>query len=301
MRRVQHQALQEDATPVDAATQSQIDASRGDGNPLTGSVQAVASANLVSGGQCTDAELAAAGSAWNGMMVLCQRGSISFAEKTENATTGGADGVIIYNNAPGNFNGTLGAGVTSTIPAVSVSQETGALLVAAVGVTADLSTVFQDQVDGYGPYSGTSMATPHVAGVAAIAWSAKPDATPAEVRAAMTSTAIDLGDPGRDVNFGYGLVQALEATAVLLDVNAPEGLTVKWRASLRGGKQFNLAWSEGEASIDVWRNGTKVATMANTGAFSDMPGIVRGHGSLTYQVCNAGSTEECTAEVNVGY
>src|SRR3954464_7199399 len=39
MRRVQHQAQEEDATPVDASTQGQIDASRDAGKPLSSSVQ----------------------------------------------------------------------------------------------------------------------------------------------------------------------------------------------------------------------------------------------------------------------
>ena len=61
---------------------------------------------------------------------------------------------------------------------------------------------------GYNTISGTSMATPHVSGVAALAVEANPLLSNAEVRALLQSTADDLGALGRDNLFGYGLVDA---------------------------------------------------------------------------------------------
>ena len=55
------------------------------------------------------------------------------------------------------------------------------------------------------------MATPHVAGVAALVWSCQPSATNVQVRNALTTTALDLGTTGRDNYYGFGLVQTLEA------------------------------------------------------------------------------------------
>jgi len=55
------------------------------------------------------------------------------------------------------------------------------------------------------------MATPHVSGVAALIWSANPSWTNVQIREAMAATAMDLGEAGRDVYFGYGLVQAKDA------------------------------------------------------------------------------------------
>jgi hypothetical protein len=68
---------------------------------------------------------------------------------------------------------------------------------------------------GYGTSSGTSMAAPHVAGVAALLWSFKPDATAQEIINAMEQSALDLGEAGHDDRFGYGLVDAMEALKVL--------------------------------------------------------------------------------------
>ena len=66
--------------------------------------------------------------------------------------------------------------------------------------------------DGYEPLAGTSMATPHVAGVAALVVSRfGPGVTPAFVYKRLTTTADDLGVPGSDPFFGYGRVNALRA------------------------------------------------------------------------------------------
>ena len=59
------------------------------------------------------------------------------------------------------------------------------------------------------------MASPHVAGVAALIWSHYPTKTAQEVRAALTASAKDLGAPGRDNYYGHGLVQADKALQFL--------------------------------------------------------------------------------------
>jgi serine protease len=60
-------------------------------------------------------------------------------------------------------------------------------------------------------FDGTSMASPHVAAVAALLYSKKPSITPAEVYDALTATCMDIGDTGFDTASGYGLVQAYDA------------------------------------------------------------------------------------------
>jgi subtilisin family serine protease len=71
----------------------------------------------------------------------------------------------------------------------------------------------------YGYAAGTSMATPHVAGLAALLWSANPSLTAAQVRYCITSTAVDLGEPGRDWYYGYGVIDAAEALKAKLRLN----------------------------------------------------------------------------------
>jgi len=67
----------------------------------------------------------------------------------------------------------------------------------------------------YDFYHGTSMAAPHVAGVAALMKSAYPPLTPDDFDGLLVSQAIvdDLGAPGRDDSFGYGLVNAGKAVS----------------------------------------------------------------------------------------
>jgi len=59
--------------------------------------------------------------------------------------------------------------------------------------------------------TGTSFAAAHVAGIAALMLAKNPHLTPDEVRAALTSTARDLGPKGRDDMFGAGLADAYKA------------------------------------------------------------------------------------------
>jgi serine protease AprX len=68
-------------------------------------------------------------------------------------------------------------------------------------------------VTGYRRHSGTSMATPFVAGVAALMLAANPALTPGEVKAILTRTAVDFGAPGQDPEYGFGRVDAYQAIA----------------------------------------------------------------------------------------
>ena len=66
--------------------------------------------------------------------------------------------------------------------------------------------------NSYVSWSGTSMACPHVAGVAALVWSHFPHLTAMEIRNVLRVTAENLGnDEGKDPVFGYGLVRAKDA------------------------------------------------------------------------------------------
>jgi Subtilisin-like serine proteases len=93
----------------------------------------------------------------------------------------------------------------------SFSQRNSQVEIAAPGVGV-LSTVTGG---GYRRFDGTSMACPHVAGVAALVWSNFPQKSAAEIRQALTKSATDLGPSGRDNIYGYGLVQADRAYQLL--------------------------------------------------------------------------------------
>ncbi|MBM7649891.1 aminopeptidase YwaD [Bacillus ectoiniformans] len=64
----------------------------------------------------------------SGKVALIQRGEISFGEKVLNAAAAGAEGVIIYNNADGELNGTLGEANDEYVPAVALTKAEGEAL-----------------------------------------------------------------------------------------------------------------------------------------------------------------------------
>jgi subtilisin family serine protease len=205
------------------------------GNVLSGSaLGSVTGAAVYCGTGGTSADFPAAVS---GNIAHIRRGgtdstgaTLSFQTKVINALTAGAVGVIVSNNVAGGFSGTTN--LSLDVPCVSISQADGDDLQANSGVTATIGVAPTGH--GYANFSGTSMACPHVAGVAALLIGAVPTATPAQVRSAMEQTALDLGDPGRDDNFGWGLVRAVPALQNLKaqipcppDFNASGGLEVQ--------------------------------------------------------------------------
>jgi hypothetical protein len=67
-------------------------------------------------------------------------------------------------------------------------------------------------VGGFGsPFSGTSAAAPHVAGIEALLLSAGLTVAVNDIRDALTASAVDLGDPGFDPVHGHGRADALAA------------------------------------------------------------------------------------------
>lgn len=151
------------------------------------------------------------------------------------------------------------AAVNSSGSVASFSQKNSQVELSAGGVNV-LSTV---PPNGYASYSGTSMATPHVAGVAALIWSANPAWTAAQVRTALQATARDLGVTGRDTSYGFGLVQAPAALAYLQGGSGGGGggggdTTPPVISSVGVTKtpkttQFTIRWSTNEASDTVVR------------------------------------------------
>ncbi len=169
--------------------------------PMDGTPAGTASGLLANFGLGTAVDGAMAGK-----ICLIQRGSISFAAKVTNCQASGGIGAVVYNNVAGDLNGTLGGTVTS-IPSVGVSDTVGAVLLQQVGQPA----VLQVNASSYALFNGTSMATPHVSAVAALVWSYFPKCSASQIRSTLDKSAQDLGAPGRDPYYGYGLVQAKAA------------------------------------------------------------------------------------------
>ena len=188
--------------PADMATSSSLYAA---GTAFASSAMenaGAASGNTYFMGLATSTNSAAAGK-----VCVIDRGTISFHDKVKNCENSGGIGAVIINNEAGMLYGTLGEGTanTTSIPAVGAALEDRALLLAAATMSVTI------EGSDYGYMSGTSMATPAVAGVAALVWSNFPSCSGTEIRNALKATAQDAGAAGKDVYFGYGIVKAKAA------------------------------------------------------------------------------------------
>ena len=147
-------------------------------------------------------------------VAVIQRGSFTFAHKVDSAMQAGASGVLLYNNTTVPVNPTLGTpddNGTPWLPTIIVSQADGQAIVAGLG-TSSTGTLYNIAM-AWNLDSGTSMATPHVSGVAALIFGKNPNLTPDQVETIMERTATDLGVPNYDTTYGWGLVNAQAALA----------------------------------------------------------------------------------------
>ncbi len=141
-----------------------------------------------------------------GKIALIARGEIKFSEKVANALNNGAIGVLIYNNtAEGAPGGMLETPVQ--IPVAGITQAAGVKLAEALGQNPGLQASIAVLPSDYQAFSGTSMATPHVAGLVALMKSANKNLRGADVKAILRRTAHPMENKLPNEN-GAGLVDA---------------------------------------------------------------------------------------------
>lgn len=157
-----------------------------------------------------------------GHIALISRGECPFGQKATNAVAKGASGVVIYNNADGDLNGTLGDTFTGNVPVVSVSKAVGTELAGKAGLTMRIVT-------------STTRTTTETYNV--IAESKTGDAT----RVVMAGAHLDSVHEGPGINDnGTGSAAILE-TAVQMAKVTPRN---KVRFALWGAEESGLLGSE---------------------------------------------------------
>lgn len=110
---------------------------------------------------------------------------------------------------PGAYSSVITVAATDLMNKRASFSSTGpAVELAAPGVN-----ILSTYKNGWASLRGTSMACPHVAGTAALVLAASPSFTNSNIRDRLAQTATDLGTPGRDNLYGYGLVNAEAAAA----------------------------------------------------------------------------------------
>jgi serine protease len=187
---------------------------------------------------------------------------------------------------------TLGAS-TSADARASFSNYGSCVDFFAPGVS--ITSAWYTGVSATNTISGTSMASPHAAGAAALYLAVNPTASPNAVRDGLyTLTTKGIITSSNSAN--NHLLYTLEIGGGSPPPPPPPGdLVLTSTVKTKGTFKVFLAWTgSAAASIDVYRNGTRVATVANTGAYTDNLG--RTKGAYTHHVCEAG-TSTCSNSV----
>jgi subtilisin family serine protease len=137
------------------------------------------------------------------------------------------------------------------------------------------------------PASGTSMASPHVAGVVALFLEANPAATPADVHAAIVGNAT----PGAVTAVPSGTNSILYSLWSSVDFIPPPPLDFHLGGTglkVRGNQVIDLSWNARDASVEVFRDGSLVGyAPPNSGFFRDDTGVNGNHGIYVHQVCES--------------
>jgi PKD repeat protein len=138
--------------------------------------------------------------------------------------------------------------VTESDGRVSFSNEGRELDIVAPGVSIT-STI---RGGAWATYQGTSMATPHAAGVAALVLQTNPSFSPTQVRNILQSTAVDLGTAGFDTIYGYGRVDAYAAyeSALGSSANPSNQLPLAEAGGPYSGSEGALIGLSGSGSSD---------------------------------------------------
>jgi subtilisin family serine protease len=150
---------------------------------------------------------------------------------------------------------------------------------------------------GYNTISGTSMATPHVTGAAALYRSDHPSASPAQVKSALQQAGnlnwITTGDPDGTQEKLLN-VDALVGTTIGDGTPPPPpttGIQLTARGyKVKGRQQVDLTWSGATTRVDIYRNNSPLkVNIDNDQMETDVIGV-RGGGTYTYKVCETGTT-----------
>jgi len=251
-----------------------------------------------SSGSCPSSAIAAAidWAASNGMDVASMSLGGSYSSAVDQAGQSAYAAGVLLVAASGNDNGQpvsypaaneefIAVGATDSNDNIASFSNVGSnqeLVAPGVNIRSSLPN------NQYAAWSGTSMATPHVSGVAAMVKSANPNLSNVEIRNILTSTAEDLGTAGRDNTYGFGLVDTEAAVAAAGsgsgDTTPPAQVTGLTASSV-SATQIDLIWNANSESdlqyYKIYRDGVFVTSTSAT-SFSDT-GLTPST-SYTYQV-----------------
>ncbi|MDP2672119.1 MAG: S8 family serine peptidase [Candidatus Daviesbacteria bacterium] len=171
-------------------------------------------------------------------------------------------------------------------------------------------------ITGYSNYGGTSYAAPHVAALAALIMSANPGLINSQVVDIITSTALDLGDPGWDQYFGFGRINAGAAlqkatgstapppdtTAPTVSITAPSsGSTVSGPVDINVDASDNVGVTKVDFYVDGVLLGSDISSpyVASLDTISLVNGSSHNISAKAYDLANnVGTSSTVTVTVN---
>ena len=212
------------------------------------------------------------------------------------AVAAGNSGQNACNFSPARAASALTVGATGSNDArASFSNYGSCVDIFAPGVSITSST--HDSDVSTGTWSGTSMASPHVAGVAALYLRGNSGATPAQVESAIEGSATQgkvtsagTGSPNRLL---YSLLTPYEPPSG----EPPVGFVLAARGyKVKGIQNVELTWTGASGPVDVFQNGAFLGTDPASPYTRNLG--VKGPGTYVYRVCNQG-TNVCSNEATV--
>jgi hypothetical protein len=158
------------------------------------------------------------------------------------------------------------------------------------------TTISECQNDpSYPNYFGTSAATPHAAGIAALMLQANGAVTPDQIDGALRASALPLSTPSPNFQSGYGFIQA-DAALALIPPGAPS--FTLGASSIQAGASTTLTWSSVIAT-SCTASGSWSGTQAASGTQTLTPSTA---GTYTYGLTcanSAGASSASTATLTV--
>jgi len=226
------------------------------------------------------------------------------------AVAAGNEGGDACLHSPGHVAEVLTVGATDTLDAKRTTSNYGSCLdvfapgggILSASYSGDTATTVK---------SGTSMASPHVAGVAALWLETHPTGSAAQVTAALkdaaTGNVVQAAGAGSPNLLLHSKLAATEPSPSASPAPSPSAsatpsaivLTAVAR-KVKSAKYVDLIWQGTSAtSMDVWRGGVRIANTPNDGSHTDQI-AGKGGGTFVYKVCSAGTTT-CSGSVSVSF
>lgn len=214
-----------------------------------------------------------------------QNGILVIAAAGNDGSLSGGDETVMY---PAKFENVMAVASVNSSNRRATTSSTGYEVEIAAPGEAIESTL---PANAYGAMSGTSMAAPFVTGMAALYKEKYPSYTNAQIRNLLQKNARDLGSPGRDRLYGYGLVQA--DTAPVENLQVP----ITYTSTGKGSFELNMQpLLEKYQSYTIYRDGKLLAEKAVSPIFKDYGA----KGSIQYTIYPwLNGAKQMAAEVTV--